>query len=85
MEVAHMEAVRGYTTHLDSKNRITLRGAAFQYYDVKEYENGCIILEPRVLTKPDTISAKTLADMDRAVANFKLGDASPAVDLSDME
>ena len=44
-----MEAMKDYVAHLDNKKRITLRGAAYQYYNVKEYGNGCIILEPREL------------------------------------
>ena len=43
----------------------------------------CIMLEPRELTVPDSISAKTLQDMDKAIANFKLGDVSEAVELFD--
>ena len=78
-----MEVIKNYVTHLDDKKRITLRGAAYQYYNVKEYENGCIILEPRELAVPKSISVRTLADMDRAVSNFKRGDVSPAIDLSD--
>ena len=39
-----MEAMKDYVAHLDNKKRITLRGAAYQYYNVKEYGNGCIIL-----------------------------------------
>lgn len=80
-----MEALKNYTVHIDSKKRITLRGATYQYYNVKEYNNGCIILEPRELTVPDTISAKTLADMDNSIKNFKLNAVSPAIDLSDFE
>ena len=38
-----MEAMKDYVAHLDNKKRITLRGAAYQYYNVKEYGNGCII------------------------------------------
>ena len=60
-----------------------LRGALFQYYNVKEYDNGCIVLEPRELTVPESISARTLEDMDRAISNFKRGEVSPTVDLSD--
>ncbi|UWO27023.1 hypothetical protein [Marvinbryantia formatexigens] len=78
-----MEAVKDYTVHIDSKKRVTLRGAAYQYYNVKEYKNGCIILEPRELTVPESVSAKTLSVMDRAIANFRKGDVSEAVDLSD--
>ena len=66
-----MEAMKDYVAHLDNKKRITLRGAAYQYYNVKEYGNGCIILEPRELAVPESISARTLADMDRAVSNLR--------------
>ena len=78
-----METIKDYTVHIDSKKRVTLRGASYQYYNVKEYENGCIILEPRELTVPEGISAKTLKDMDRAIENFRMGTVSPAIDLSD--
>ena len=83
MEVRNMTAVKDYTVHIDSKKRITLRGASYQYYNVKEYENGCILLEPRELTVPDSISVQTLEDMDRAISNFKKGEVSHVVDLSD--
>lgn len=78
-----MEAVRNYTVHIDNKKRITLRGASYQYYNVKEFKNGCIMLEPRELTVPDTISGKTLKDMDRAIENFKMDKVSDPIDLSD--
>lgn len=83
MEVIGMTAVKDYTVHIDNKKRVTLRGALYQYYNVKEYDNGCIILEPRELTIPDSISARTLEDMDKAVSNFKIGKVSETVDLSD--
>ncbi len=78
-----MEALKDYVAHLDNKKRITLRGASYEYYNVKEYGNGCIILEPRELALPKDISARTLSDMDQAVKNFKRGDVSPSIDLSD--
>ena len=78
-----MEAMKDNVAHLDNKKRITLRGAAYQYYNVKEYGNGCIFLEPRELEMPESISSRTLADMDRAVNDFKIDDVSPAIDLSD--
>ena len=78
-----MEAIKNYTVHIDDKKRITLRGALYQYYNVKEYINGCIILEPRELVAPDSISKRTLKVMDKAVENFKLGEVSEAIDLSD--
>ena len=83
MEVKIMTAVKDYTVHIDSKKRVTLRGALYQYYNVKEYDNGCIMLEPRELTVPESISKRTLEDMDRAISNFKMGNVSEAIDLSD--
>lgn len=78
-----MNAVKDYDVHIDSKKRVTLRGARYQYYNVKEYENGCIFLEPRELTIPEDISSRTLRDMDEAVRNFKSGKVSEPIDLSD--
>ena len=78
-----MVALKDYTVHIDSKKRVTLRGALYQYYQVREYDNGCIMLEPRELVVPDTISSKTLEDMDAAIRNFKAGAVSEAIDLSD--
>ena len=76
--------MKDYVAYLDNKKkRITLRGATYQYYNVKEYGNGFIILEPRELSVSKSISSRTLADMDRAVSNFKRGDVSSAIDLSD--
>lgn len=78
-----MNAIKNYMAHIDSKKRITLRGALFQYYNVRIFENGCIILEPRELTVPAGISAETLSAMDEAVNNFKAGNVSAPIDLSD--
>ena len=78
-----MTPVKDYTVHIDGKKRVTLRGAFYQYYNVKEYDNGCIMLEPRELTVPESISAATLEDMDKAISNFKMGAVSQPVDLSD--
>lgn len=41
------------------------------------------MLEPRELTVPDSISAKTLEDMDRAIQNFNMVKVSETIDLSD--
>ena len=72
-----------YTAHLDIKHRLTLRGAKYAYYQVREYENGYIILEPRVLIRPKEISRKTIAMMDEAVRNLKAGQVSDPIDLSE--
>ena len=74
-----MEAIKDYDARLDAKGRITLRGATYKN------ENGCYIVEPRELVIPETISARSLMEMDKAVENFKAGTVSPPIDLSDFE
>lgn len=77
-----MEATKIYDVHIDSKKRVTLRGAKYEYYNVREFENGCIVLEPRELIVPEGLSARTLEVMDQSIKNFKLGNVSEPVDLS---
>ncbi|HBX75280.1 MAG TPA: hypothetical protein DEG55_03970 [Acidaminococcaceae bacterium] len=76
-------AVKEYDAKLDTKKRITLRSVIFEYYHVTEYEDGRIVLEPRVLMPPFQVSANTLTMMDASVENLKTGNVSEAVDLSD--
>lgn len=78
-----MEVEKDYDARLDSKKRVTLRGAKYPYCKVKECDNGCFLLEPRELTVPKSISSRTLKSMDEAIRNFKLGKVSGPVDLSD--
>ena len=77
-----MVELKKYDAHLDDKKRITLRGALFKYYLVKEYDNGCILLEPRELIKPKSISKRTLKAMDEAINNFNVDIVSDPIDLS---
>ena len=72
-----------YNAHLDSKRRLTLRGASHEDYNVKEYDNGFILLEPRELVVPSEISANTLKMMDESVKNMTAGNVSEAIDLSE--
>ncbi|MBO4388975.1 MAG: hypothetical protein J5785_06030 [Spirochaetales bacterium] len=74
---------RTYDAKIDSRNRITLKNAKFDYYNIREFEDGRILLEPRVLASPFEISSKTLEMMDSSVRNFKQGNVSDPVDLSD--
>ncbi len=78
-------AVREYDAKLDSKRRLTLRSTYFEYYHVREMEDGTILLEPRELTAPFQVSANTLSMMDAAMKNMKAGKVSAPVDLSNFE
>lgn len=75
-------AVKSYDAKIDSKKRITLRNALFEYFHVEEYSDGRIVLEPRVLQKPFEISENTLAMMDSSIDNLKSGNVSDPIDLS---
>ena len=78
-------AIREYDAKLDSKKRLTLREAGYEYYHVSVLPDQRIILEPRVLTSPLEISENTLKMMDSSVSSLKSGKVSPALDLSEFE
>lgn len=80
-----MNAIREYDAKIDSKRRLTLRTSLFEYYHVSEYEDGRIVLEPRELTVPFSVSANTLEMMDKSVNNLNNGVVSEALDLSEFE
>lgn len=80
----NVSVVADYTAHLDVKHRLTLRGAKYAYYQVKEYENGCIVLEPKELAVPKEKSKNPLAMMDESVRNFKAGNVSAPIDLTEL-
>lgn len=61
---------------------MTLRGANFEHYHVQEYSDGRILLDPRVLVAPFEVSKKTLATMDKSMANLKKGKVSKPIDLT---
>ena len=71
-----------YHAHLDAKKRLTLRGAKYEYYEVREYDNGVILLEPRELVLPDNISKRTLQMMDESIRNLDAGNVSAPIDIS---
>lgn len=78
-----MQAVlQNYDAKIDSRKRVTLRNAKYEYYNVQELKDGRIIMEPRVLTPPFEVSENTLAMMDSSVRNMKNGKVSKPVDLS---
>lgn len=79
------QVTKEYDAKLDSKKRITLRGARTKYYHVTEKEDGTIELSPRELIHPDKISKKTLEMIDKAITKLKKGEVSEPVDLDELE
>jgi len=81
-----MEAtIREYDAKLDSKKRVTIRGAKSKFYHVTEKKDGTIELSPRELVHPDKISEKTLQMVDKAVKKFKKGEVSEPIDMQELE
>ena len=56
-----------YVAHLDAKKRVTIRGAKYSYYQVKDKR----------------ISAKTLKMRDDSIKNFRECKVSAPIDLSE--
>ena len=77
-----MEAIlKSYDARVDSKKRITIRNPKYEYYHVEERNDGVVVLHPRELVDPLTISKNTLDAMDKAVENVKKGVVSDPIKL----
>ena len=62
-----------YDAKVDSKNRITLRNAKYDYYRVTEMADGSFVLYPRVLVDLSDIPEETLAMIESSMKNYKKG------------
>ena len=74
--------IKEYDAHLDAKKRVTLRGASNEYYAVKIFSDGRVMLEPRILVPQEMVSKRTLKMLDKSAKNFKAGKASKPIDLN---
>lgn len=79
-----MGEVKEYDTKVDSRRRVTLRGAVFEHYHVTEYEDGRVLLEPRELVPPPSISRRALEMVDASMVSLRGGDVGPPVDPNDL-
>ncbi len=75
--------IREYDARIDAKKRVTLRNVLFDFYHIKEYDDGNILLEPRELVEPFSVSANTLSMLDSSMSNLKNGKASEPIELSE--
>ncbi len=83
-EIAPMPAataLKEYDARVDDKKRVTIRGAAHQFFHVVHRKDGTILLKPRVLKDAEPISARTLRAMDAAMKNMRAGKRSKPEDL----
>lgn len=75
------KVIKEYEAHLDAKNRLTIRDAKSEYFAVKTFSDGRVLLEPRVLVPPQAVSRRTLKMLDESAKNFKRGRVSAPIDL----
>ena len=76
-----VSVVKEYNAHIDTKKRITLRGTEAEYYSVKMFNDGRIMLEPRLLVPPEAVSKRLLDMLDKSAVNLKNGKVSNPIDL----
>ena len=77
------ELIREYDAKIDSKKRVTLRDSIYEYFHIKQYKDGTLLLEPRVLVEPSAISKNILKMMDDSITYYEKGKVSKAIDLSE--
>ena len=72
--------VKSYNAKLDNKKRLTIRGTKYDFYHIQEFNDGTLVLKPRVLVDPDDLSENTLRMMDRSIENLRKGNVSKPID-----
>ncbi|MEP7234153.1 MAG: hypothetical protein ABI778_02545 [Ignavibacteriota bacterium] len=72
--------VSPYRAKVDSKRRIVLRTANYEYYNVYEREDGSLLMTPQIITDVP-VSPETLGMIDSSIRNMKKGKVSKRIDL----
>lgn len=75
------KVLKEYDIKLDSKKRVTIRNPQYDYYHIKELENGFIILEPRQLVEPFPSSGDLIKEIGEDTNNLEKGSVSAPIDL----
>jgi hypothetical protein len=79
------KVVAEYDVKRDDRKRITLRRPKFEYYHATEYADGRVLLEPRELRTPDTLSLRTWNDIDQGIRNLGEGLVGDEFDLDELQ
>jgi hypothetical protein len=59
MKIKDSDIEEEFFAELDSKKRILIKGdLKYKNYNVKRYDNGVIVMEPRVVVHPDKVGVK---------------------------
>ncbi len=73
------ETIREYDAKVDNKKRLTLRETPYEYYHIKHFNDGRILLQPRELVAPYEMSDETLELINKSVEDMKAGKATDPV------
>ena len=77
-----MEArVKTYDAKLDNKKRLTIRCTKYDFFRILEFDDGILVLKPRILVDPDDLSENTLDMMDSSIKSFKRRNVSKPIDI----
>jgi hypothetical protein len=79
------EVVAEYDVKRDDRKRITLRRPRYEYYHAVEYADGRVLLEPRELCAPNTVSRRTWSDIEQGIKNLEQGLVGDEFDLSEVQ
>jgi hypothetical protein len=79
------KVVAEYDVKRDDRKRITLRRPKFEYYHATEYADGRVLLEPRELRAPDTVSRRTWNDIEAGIRNLDQGQAGDEFELEELQ
>lgn len=79
------KVIAEYDVKRDDRKRITLRRSEFEYYHATEYADGRVLLEPRELRIPDSISRRALNAMDEGMRNLERGEVGDEFELDELQ
>lgn len=79
------KVVAEYDVKRDDRKRITLRRPQFEYYHATEYDDGRVLLEPRELKAPDTLSRRTWNDIEAGIQHLDQGQVGDEFELDELQ
>ncbi len=79
------KVVAEYDVKRDDRKRITLRRPKFEYYHATEYADGRVLLEPRELKAPDTLSRRTWNDIETGIYHLDQGQVGDEFKLDELQ
>lgn len=90
LKLDDLKKVAEYDSQVDSGRRITLRKRkdvkAFDHYHTTVFEDGTVLLRPRVLVAPElAIEKSTLQMIDESIQNAKAKKLGDTFDLDDFK